>query len=85
MKYESPITYHSKDMANVKSFWKVGQTSRSSSKIMVPIERSCHKKHTYEILKPYHLLFNRYGQCLSFWKVGQTSRSRSQGKKLWYQ
>jgi hypothetical protein len=25
MKYESPITYHLKDMANVKSFLKVGQ------------------------------------------------------------
>jgi hypothetical protein len=33
MKYESPITYHSKDMANVKvlSFRQVGQTSRSRS------------------------------------------------------
>jgi hypothetical protein len=29
MKYESPITYHSKDIANVKDFKKVGQTSRS--------------------------------------------------------
>jgi hypothetical protein len=30
MKYESPITYHSKDMTNVKVF-EVGQTSRSRS------------------------------------------------------
>jgi hypothetical protein len=29
MKYESPITCHSKDMANGKVFRKVGQTSRS--------------------------------------------------------
>jgi hypothetical protein len=29
MKYESPITYLSKDMANVKVFKKVNQTSRS--------------------------------------------------------
>jgi hypothetical protein len=48
MKYECPITYHSKYMANVKVFEKcMGQTSRS--KILVPIERSCHKEHTYEI------------------------------------
>jgi hypothetical protein len=46
---------------------------------LVPIKRSCHKEHTYEIWKPYLLPFKRYGQCKSFWKVGQTSRS--QGKK----
>jgi hypothetical protein len=33
------------------------------SKITVPLERSCHKEHTYEISKPYHLPFKRYGQC----------------------
>jgi hypothetical protein len=48
MKYGSPITYHSKDMTNVKVF-EVGQTSRSRSKTPVPIERSCHKEHTYEM------------------------------------
>jgi hypothetical protein len=46
-----------------ESFWKMGQTSRSRSQILVPIERSCHKEHTYEIWKPYHLQFKRYGQC----------------------
>jgi hypothetical protein len=51
MKYESPITYHSKDMANGKvlksgSNFKVKVTR---SKILVPVERSCHKEHTYEI------------------------------------
>jgi hypothetical protein len=30
---------------------------------MVLLESSCHKEHTYEIWKPYHLPFKRYGQC----------------------
>jgi hypothetical protein len=51
MKYESPIPCHSKDMANVKVFEKLiklqGQGHRS--KMLVSIERSCHKEHTYEI------------------------------------
>jgi hypothetical protein len=51
MKYNSLITYHSKDMAKVKvlksgSNFKVKVTK---SKIMVPLESSCHKEHTYEI------------------------------------
>jgi hypothetical protein len=33
------------------------------SNIMVPLEWSCHKEHTYETWKPYHLPFKRYGQC----------------------
>jgi hypothetical protein len=33
------------------------------SKIMVPLECACHKEYTYEIWKPYHLPFKRYGQC----------------------
>jgi hypothetical protein len=50
MKYESHITYHSKDMANVKflksrSNFKVKVTR---SKVLVSIERSCHKELTYE-------------------------------------
>jgi hypothetical protein len=98
MKYESPITCQSKDMANVKVFKKwvklqgqghkvknygtirkvliIGNTHMKSlsltiqnvwpmikflkrgsnfkvkvtrSKILVPRESSCHKKHTYEI------------------------------------
>jgi hypothetical protein len=37
-------------MANIKSFWKVDQTSRSKGKnFLVPIEMYCHKEHTYEI------------------------------------
>jgi hypothetical protein len=72
MKYESPITYmyHSKDMVNVKVFekWVKLQGQGLKVKNMVPIERSYHKKHTYEIRKPYYLLFKRYmyGQCSSF-------------------
>jgi hypothetical protein len=50
---------------------------------MVPLESSCNNEHTYEIRKPYHLPFKRYGQCSSFWKVGQISRSR--GQNVWYQ
>jgi hypothetical protein len=52
MKYKSPLTYHSKDMANVGVFLKVGQTSKSrvqGQKLMVPLESSCHKEYTYEI------------------------------------
>jgi hypothetical protein len=47
---------------------------------MVPIERSCHKEHTYEIQKPYHLPFKRYGQCLSF---ADRQTNRRTGKKLY--
>jgi hypothetical protein len=51
MKYESPISYHSKYMAK-----KVGQTSRSNSKKIVPIESSCHNTHVkYESPITYHL------------------------------
>jgi hypothetical protein len=50
MKYESHITYHSTDMANVQ-FLKNCQSSRSRSgrKILVPIESSYYKEYTYEI------------------------------------
>jgi regulation of enolase protein 1 (concanavalin A-like superfamily) len=65
MNYESPITCHSKDIANVKvlksgSNFKVKVTM---SKTLVLIEMSFYKEHTYEICKPYHLPFKRYGQC----------------------
>jgi hypothetical protein len=33
------------------------------SKILVPIEKSCHKEYIYEIKKPYHIPFKRYGKC----------------------
>jgi hypothetical protein len=60
MKYESHITYHSKDMPNVKVFEKF--VKLQGQKMLVPIERSCNKEHTYEIKKPYHLPFKIYGQ-----------------------
>jgi hypothetical protein len=65
MKYESLITYHSIDMVNAKVFqkWVKLQGQGHMVKYLVPIERSCHKEHTYEIWKPYHLSFKRYGQC----------------------
>jgi hypothetical protein len=51
MKYKSPLTYHSKDMANVEvmesgSNFKVNVTR---SKIMVALESPCHKEYIYEI------------------------------------
>jgi hypothetical protein len=51
MKYESPITCHSKDMANVKVYekWAKLQGQGHKVKILVLIERSCHKEHTNEI------------------------------------
>ena len=64
VQYESPITSGLKVMAKVKVFqsrsnFKVKVTR---SKIMVPCERSCHKKYTYEIWKVYHFWFGSYGQ-----------------------
>jgi hypothetical protein len=51
MKYVSPITYHSKDMANVQVFksWSNLKVKVRGSKILVAIERSHHKEHAYEI------------------------------------
>jgi hypothetical protein len=44
MKYESSITYHSKDITNVKVFkkWIKLQGQSQEVKIMVSIERTCH-------------------------------------------
>ena len=66
MKCKSPITYHSKDMANVEKILESGSNFKvkvTKSKVMVPLESSCHKEYKYEIWKPYHLPFKRYGQC----------------------
>jgi hypothetical protein len=51
MKYESLITYHSKDMTNVKVFEKWVKLQGQGHKVntLVSIERSCNKKLTYEI------------------------------------
>jgi hypothetical protein len=51
MKYGNPITFNSKDMANLRIL-----KSRSKFKVKVrrfkinvPVEMHCHKEHTYEI------------------------------------
>jgi hypothetical protein len=64
MKYESPITYHLKDMTNFKVFKKYAnlQGQVQDVKILLSIERSCHKEYSYEIWKPYLLLIKRYNQ-----------------------
>jgi hypothetical protein len=51
MKYESPITCHSKDMAHVKVFvkWVKLQGQDHKVKNYGTLESSCHKEHTYEI------------------------------------
>jgi hypothetical protein len=59
-------------------FLKSGSNLKvTKSKIMVPLESSCHKEHTYEIWKHNHLPFKIYGQFKSFWKMDQTSRSKN--------
>jgi hypothetical protein len=63
MKYKRPITYHSKDMVNVKILKCRSNFKARRSKIILPIERSCHMEYINEISKPYHLPFKRYGQC----------------------
>jgi hypothetical protein len=52
MKYKSPITHHSKDMAKVKVFKKWVKLQGQHHK--VPLESSCYKEHTYEIPITYH-------------------------------
>ena len=48
------------DIQKIWPMWKLLKSGRvklqgHKSKILVPIQRSCHKKHTNEIWKPYHL------------------------------
>jgi hypothetical protein len=51
VKYESPITYHSKDISNVKVLRNRpnSKVKVTRSKMKVPIQRSCHKKSSNEI------------------------------------
>jgi hypothetical protein len=52
VKYEIPITYHSKDMANAKVFEKWVKLKVQGLKVkkkMVPIERYYDNENTYEI------------------------------------
>jgi hypothetical protein len=56
VKYQNSIPYGSKDIAQVKVFSKLGQSSRSRSqgqKVLVPKERSLHKVSICEISEPY--------------------------------
>jgi hypothetical protein len=50
-KYENPIAYHSKVIANVKVFKKYVkvQGQGQGSNLLVQLERSCHKEYSYEI------------------------------------
>jgi hypothetical protein len=50
MKYESHVSYHSKNILNVKAF-KYSSMLKfkvKSSKLKVPMDRPYHKEHTYE-------------------------------------
>jgi hypothetical protein len=52
MKYKNVIiSYNSKGMANVKVFekWVKHQGQGHMVKKKIPIDKYCHKKHTYEI------------------------------------
>jgi hypothetical protein len=58
MKYESPITYHSKDMANVKVFADRQINRRRGQKLYAPdLSILGHKKHT-EFLKSISILIS---------------------------
>jgi hypothetical protein len=49
MKYESPITYHSKDMANVKVFADRQTDRRTGQKLYAPdLSIRGHKKFPHE-------------------------------------
>jgi hypothetical protein len=58
MKCKIPITYQSKDMANVKGFFFKKRSNFkvkvTRSKTMIPIEWSFHKEHTYQSHITYH-------------------------------
>jgi hypothetical protein len=60
-KYQNPISYGSKDIAQVK-FLKLGQSSRLRSKVLVLKERSLHEVFICEITEPYPIWFKRYSQ-----------------------
>jgi hypothetical protein len=82
MKYKSPITYHSKDMANVKVFLKSGSNFKvTRSKIMVPLESSCHKEDTshmkYESPITYHSKYMANVKVFEKWV-----RLQGQGHKI---
>jgi hypothetical protein len=55
MKYESPITYHSKDMANVKVF-EDRQTNRRTGQKLFVLDLSIpgHENFHYRIKNSFH-------------------------------
>jgi hypothetical protein len=83
MKYESPITCHSKYMANVNIFEKWVKLQGQSHKVknFCTKRKVLSKKHTYEI--PITCHSKDMANVKFFGKVGQTSRSH--GQNLWYQ
>jgi hypothetical protein len=76
LKYESlvhVVIYHSRDITDVKVFKKYVKHQGKEIKLCMPIEKSCLKEHTQEILKPYHLPL----------KFLQTDRQGLSGQKLY--
>jgi hypothetical protein len=81
MKYESPITCHSKDMANIKVLEKWVKLQGHMVIILVPIERSCHKEHTYEM--KYESLITCHSKDMANVKVFEKwVKPQGQGHKV---
>jgi hypothetical protein len=84
LKYQSPDTFGSKDIAQVKVFLELGQSSRSRSQS----QKSWYQKKGLFIML-LHLKYqssstyesNDIAQVKVFSKLGQSSRSMSQGQK----
>jgi hypothetical protein len=49
MKYQSSSTHQSKDIVNVNVFNKLVKHQGQKVKILVPMEKFCHKKYSCEI------------------------------------
>jgi hypothetical protein len=86
LKYQSPNTFGSRDIAHLKVFKKLGQSSRSQG------QKSWYQKiglfiiHLYLKYQSSSTFGSKYiAQVKSFSKLGQSSRSGSQGQKSWYQ
>jgi hypothetical protein len=84
MKYESPITCHAKDMANVIKFLKRGSNFKvkvTRSKILVPIERSCHKE-THMIYESLITCHSKDMAMLKFLKRGSNFKVKVTRSKI---
>jgi hypothetical protein len=69
VKYQNPIPYGSKDIAQVKVFFKTRSKFKikvTRSKVLEPKERSLHEVSVWEISEPYLLWFKRYSPGYSF-------------------